>query len=514
MRSYAETKGAVAAGHDVTAHAAALALAAGGNAFDAAVAGCFAACVAEPVLASIGGGGFATLMTAEAGQPIVLDFFAQTPRQRRDAEDVAFFEIEANFGETTQAFHIGLGAAATPGFVPGMFSIWQRFGSLPLSVILEPAICAARDGVAITDYQAFLLGVVAPIYCHDPASLAIFGGAAPSGLLSAGQMLRNPDLVDAFAALDDEGPRSVVDGHLAKAMIACSGANGGHLHCDDLTSYRVHEREPLQHIFRGATIWTNPPPSSGGVLTAFALGLIERAGMMTPTLGEFARVFCATNQARASVTGAGGGDLSSLLSPETVDAYARSIGVNPPANRGTTHISVIDGQGNAIAITLSNGEGCGVVVPGCGFMLNNMLGEEDINPAGLGRWQVDRRMSSMMMPTIIEDQRGGLTALGSGGSNRIRTAMTQVIERLSRGRIPLAEAIGAPRCHVEGDNAFVEAHPVISDDIPHDEFASVKSFSERSMFFGGVHAVRYVADHGYDAAGDPRRAGSARVVND
>lgn len=509
----------VAAGHTVTAEAAAAMLRDGGNAVDAALAACFAACVVEPVLASLGGGGFAIVQSAATDEARVYDFFAQTPQHRHAGGDGSFFEINADFGETTQAFHIGVGAAATPGFIPGMFALWSSYGTLPMTTIVAPAIDAARNGTVVNDYQAFLLGVVSPIYRHDPASKAIYGGSSSQSLLASGEILRNADLANVLENLAKEGLTTATDGDLAKLMIDCCQGNGGHLSQEDLAAYAVEVREPLSTGFGGSTFVTNPPPSSGGTLIAFSLGLmtrVERAAAASPSIADWTRVFEATQRARKNVRVDDEAGWFSLLDSGSLEAYARSLTDNPPAPRGTTHISVIDADDMAISVTLSNGEGCGIVVPGCGFMLNNMLGEEDINPNGIGRWPEDRRMASMMSPSVLRQSDGAITALGSGGSNRIRTAMAQVIARLSMADESLAAAISAPRCHIEGQTLFFEdpeGHYIDRDAITSGtSVTTFKRFSSPSMFFGGVHAVRRQADGGIEAIGDSRRAGAVAFV--
>jgi len=182
--------------------------------------------------------------------------------------------------------------------------------------------------------------------------------------------------------------------------------------------------------------------------------------------------------------------------------------------RGTTHVSVIDAEGNAAACTVSNGEGCGHMVPGCGFMLNNMLGEEDLNPAGFFRWQPDTRVSSMMAPTLAERPDGAVIALGSGGSNRIRTALLQVLNAVLASNRSLAQAIPAPRLHMERGHLDIEGgwDPVTVTALQ-TAFPDSRAWPERSMFYGGVHAVaRHPTSGLIEAVGDPRRGGAALAV--
>ena len=251
-------RGTVAAGHAATAEAAATILRAGGNAFDAALAALAAACVAEPVLASLGGGGF--LLARDAGGGDVLyDFFAQTPCQRRPAAAVEFRPVLADFGTTTQEFHIGAGAIATPGMARGLVAVHGERGALPLAVILEPAIALARDGVTVTPFQALLFQVVAAIFTATPSARACFGSTlAPDRLVQAGERHRQPALADTLARLAEEDDRPFYEGDIAAALVAMCAGDAGHLTPADMTGYRVVRRRPLTLNHRGARIAINP----------------------------------------------------------------------------------------------------------------------------------------------------------------------------------------------------------------------------------------------------------------
>ena len=506
---FRRTGGAVAAGHSETVRAATETLEAGGNAFDAALAACAMACVAEPVLASIGGGGFA-LARPVGRKPVVIDFFVQTPLARQSGEET-FFPVQADFGTTRQQFHIGLGTAATPGFVPGLFDMARRYASLPMADILAPAIRTARSGLTINPFQSYLFGVVSPIYRHDPASRACFGGSAEHGLLGCGEPFRNPRLADVLAQIAEDGEADARTGELAQKMANCARDNGGHLRPADFEAYQTRATVPLTTRFRDATVLTNPPPSSGGTLIAFALKLLDRAspGPVPVDLRLWARIMAETQRARLAKR--------LDLDDDHLAACVREMLGHPPATRGTTHVSVIDSTGNAIGITLTNGEGCGIMVPDCGFMLNNMLGEEDINPGGCDAWVENVRMSSMMAPTLIDQPGDRVTILGSGGSNRIRSALSLVIEKLTRDHLTLDAAIRAPRMHVEGRTLFAE----VPDGMIFDESGilsdgaidTCRQFDRPNMFFGGVHAVRWSAfENRTEAFGDPRRAGQSATV--
>ncbi len=519
-------RGVVAAGHWETAQAAAILLRAGGNAFDATCGALACACVVEPVLASLGGGGF-LLARDGSGQAVLYDFFAQTPRQRRrGGQD--FYATSADFGTVVQEFHIGLGAIATPGMVRGLVAIHGERGSLSLGEVLAPAINLARGGVVTNAFQAALFQVVAPIYT-TPSAAGTFGGhSGAGGLPAAGDLMRLPALADNLDQLVLEGDRPFYEGEIAQALLASCQQEGGHLTADDLASYQVVRREPLAVDYRGAQVLTNPAPSFGGTLIAFALKLMEQIKLSPGDLGQarhletLVQAMALTNKGRVE-SGLGdkeGGEnaLSRLLDPDFLQTYADEILGRPATMRGTTHISVLDGAGNGASLSLSNGEGCGFVVPGTGIMPNNMLGEEDINPRGFNLWTENRRIASMMAPSLITWRDGAVAALGSGGSNRIRSAILQVLVNMLDFGLPLAEAVSRPRLHVENGRLDIEPgyEPAVVAGLTGPgglEPDHTEIWPAANLFFGGVHGVR-AGHHGGSpqGIGDPRRAGAAIVV--
>ncbi len=510
--------GCVAAGHPLTAQAAMMVLESGGNAFDAAIAALWTACLTEPVLASLGGGGFLLARPAE-GEPVVHDFFVHTPTVRRPRQDLRFYPIEVDFGVATQRFHIGPGAAAVPGFTRGLFSIHRAHATMPMLELIRPALELTRGGVDMTNYQAYLLSVVGPIYRETPEARALFtttGEASPSVMLKAGDRMQNPELRAALEAIAREGEQLFYEGELARTIIRQCEELGGYLCADDLRNYRVYQRPPLHYRYRDCDLLLNAPPASGGMLIAFGLGLLAHTdlgalGFGTPAHTEaVARVMAATNHARAACC-AGDTytpDIHKLLAPELLSRYAAEVMGHPQSHRGTTHISVIDRRGNSASVTVSNGEGCGYIVPGAGFMLNNMLGEEDVNPGGFHRFALGVRMSSMMSPTIATRDDGTTFVTGSGGSNRIRTAVLQVLLNLIDFEHTPQQAVEAPRLHLEGPHLNLEGtFPDATRAHLNATYCEHTNWPEPNMFFGGAHTVSRDADGNLLGAGDPRRAG-------
>ena len=512
-----QQKGVVAAGHEQTARAAEIILQDGGNAFDAVVAAHLAACVAEPVLSSLAGGGYLLTHTAEEKNTLY-DFFAHTPMRRRSLGDTDFFPISADFGTTTQEFHIGLGSIATPGTVKGLFAIHDELCTMPMTRLAEPAIDLARNGVVMNMFQAYIFDVVKAIYLHSADTRRIFGSVQDQQrLLQEGELLKQPELADSLDALAREGEKLFYQGEIAHTACSLCSDNGGHLTEEDFSNYQVVKRSPLAVPYRQATFLTNPAPSSGGTLIAFALKLLESLDLTqyrfgtAPYLELLASVQEMTNKARIDAF-QDNDPAMHLLNSEYLANYQEQIKGRSFCSRGTTQISIMDKQGNIASLTTSNGEGCGFFIPGTGIMLNNMLGEEDINPQGFHRWPLNQRMTSMMAPGIVFIPDKGRIALGSGGSNRLRTAILQVLLNLIDFEMPLEHAVISPRIHHEAGHLSVEGgfDPAKVRSLLN-RYPDHKVWEERNLFFGGTHTVSVGAE-GFTGHGDPRRGGSSLVI--
>ncbi len=511
-------KGVVAAGHKETALAAASVLQEGGNAFDAVVAAHFTACVAEPVLASLGGGGFLLAHQAD-GRQCVYDHFVQTPKSRKAAGDMEFFPISADFGTARQEFHIGRGAAATPGTVRGLFAIQADLCTWPMPELAQPAIALAKRGVEMNSLQAYIFDIVKAVYCYTPETRAVYASRKVDGhLLAEGETLRQTDFANCLDALAREGEDLFYKGEIGQRIEAlCS--EGGHLLRDDLESYQVIRRSPLKVEYQSAKLLTNPPPSSGGLLISFALKILDAARLQqslfaTPDyLSVLAQIMAVTNKARIDAHFDTNEQCPSLnlLDKVVLDKYRSSIHGRPSCSRGTTQISVIDKHGNMASLTTSNGEGCGYFVPGTGVMLNNMLGEEDLHPGGFNVWPEDQRMTSMMAPTLAFFSDGQRIATGSGGSNRLRTAILQILLNLVDGNLSLQEAVYKSRIHLENGFLNIEGgfEQSVLDRLTND-YPDHRVWEAKNLFFGGAHTVSF--NGVFSGVGDPRRGGHSIVV--
>jgi gamma-glutamyltranspeptidase/glutathione hydrolase len=512
-------RGVVAAGHPVTAQAGADVLRDGGNAVDAAIACVLMSFVTESPLTGPGAGGFMLLHTASgagangAGEDHLLDFFVAAPGRGLEArEPAALTPIDVRFSENAvQRFNVGPSSCGAYGTPLGLAQALERFGTASLADLTRLPARAAREGVEVVPMQAFLFEVLEPIFRSTPECAQLY---APGGrLLREGERFRFPELGELLDRLGSEGPGFLYSGDVATATSDWILERGGLLSRADLDRYEVIERAPASVRYRGREVLTNPPPSSGGILIADALGILERLERPHDP-AVIAEVIASTNRARDEEFLEGlatEGYLERFLAEDALDNVATDV---RSRLGNTTHISVMDADGGCASVTCSNGSCSGVVVPGTGMHVNNMLGEEDLNPLGYHRQEPGARVPSMMAPTVVLRAGRPEVALGSAGSNRIRSAILQTIMAVVDHGLPAQEAVSSPRIHVEGHE--VDAEPCIDDEalirLEGSDW-TVRRWSEQNLFFGGVQAVARNLDTGeLSGGGDPRRGGAATLV--
>ncbi|HMJ03924.1 MAG TPA: gamma-glutamyltransferase [Conexibacter sp.] len=503
--------GVVAAGHPLSAEAGADALRAGGNAVDAALAAMLASFAAEPLLSGLGAGGYMLVVPggerlwtgpreSTTGKPVVLDFFVEVPGRDADqAQRAELVPVDVSFGDAVQLFNVGAASVGTYGMVHGICTASERFGRLPLPELAAPASALARAGVPLNAQQAYVVEILGGIVTLTPEVAAIY---APQGrVLREGELLHQPDLAGAIERLATEGARPFYEGDVADAVVALLAEQGGLLTAADLAAYETVLREPVRARYRGREVLTNPPPSAGGTLIAYALALLDRDSPppTPPSLEALVAVMEATQRER------GPDFLDGLDEPGFAERFfASRLG-------STTHIAVIDGSGGACSVTCSNGEGAGIVVPGTGIHLNNMLGEHDLNPLGFHMFPPGRRLPSMMAPTAVLRDGTPELVLGSAGSNRIRSAILQTIVAALDHGMRAGDAVRAPRIHFE--DGVIYAEPGVDVDALEAEGHAIARFRALNLFFGGVQAVeRDPATGALSGGGDPRRGGAAVVA--
>jgi gamma-glutamyltranspeptidase/glutathione hydrolase len=496
-------RGAVAAGHPLTAEAGARVLEAGGNAVDAAVAAAFVSWVAESPLTGPGAGGFMFVHRAADRSTRVFDFFVAVPglglgRERRremDAVDVDFS------GGSTQVFHIGGASVAVPGAALGLEQAHGSFGTLPWKELFGPAIELAHDGVELTRAQAYLHAILDLILRHTPESRAVYEHEGER--LSAGDVLVQEDLAGTLELLAERGAGELYHGELAEAIVSHLEAHDGCVTRRDLEEYRVVRRRPVQAEFRGHEFLSNPPPSAGGILIAWGLGLLPDAG--PPGSAEAIDALARVMREQASARFADGFD-SSLHRGGVAKLLEERAAV---VTRGTTHISVVDGEGNAVALTASTGSGSGIVVPGTGIHLNNMLGEFDLAKEP----RPGLRLSSGMSPSIVLHDGRPRLVVGSAGSLRLRGAVMQIVVNVIGHGLGVRDAIERPRVHLEGEHLHCEGGHEPAELHKLEAMGwDVVRWRRQNLYFGGAAAVEMGDDGSLAAAGDPRRGGAGVVV--
>lgn len=468
--------GVVAAGSAATAAGAAEMLRSGGTAFDAVIAAGFCAAVAEPCLTSLAGGGFLLARTA-TGDDVLFDFFVDTPGLDAgpDAPVLPFLDTPVRFGHTTQVFHVGAASVAVPGVLAGYLHVHGRLGRLPLDTLVAPAVRLARDGVIVDWSFAQLVELLDPILSSTDEGRALY---RPWGRpLREGDRFTNPALAELLEAVGRGERRGFTVDEL-----------GGNVTAADLAHARVQQREPLRVRYRDAELLTNPAPSFGGALLAHGLEHLAR---------------------RRPPTSPDDPDHTVAIAEALVAMAEHRHRLGPGATQGTTHVSVADAEGNLASMTTSNGSGSGVFAADTGVQLNNMMGEAELQPAGFGSLPPGQRLPSMMSPSILLRPRRPPVVLGTGGSARIRSTITELVVHLVDHDLPLDQAVLRPRLHWDEATLQVEPglHPTVLTALR--EHWPVNEWSGRDLYFGGAHCVAPPAE----AVGDPRRNGAGVVVS-
>jgi gamma-glutamyltranspeptidase/glutathione hydrolase len=390
----------------------------------------------------------------------------------------------------------------------------------------------ARQGVILSSPQEYVLDFLTPIYTDSPEITRMY---SPSGgPWKAGQQHTFPEFADTLEILAKKGPESFINGEIAQAIVADQAKNGGLITVDDLRTYQVHRLEPIRVNYRGFELLLPPVPSSGGALIAFALKLLEsvQVDRFEHNSVEHARVLAAvmrlTSAARPSWDAPASSHekrIARFLDEAHIAKYQEKLQAilageaspnepKPPREPDhTTHISVIDAEGNMIGVTTTAGESAGFVVPGTGICMNNMLGEADLHPNGFHLLAPRERVTTMMSPTLVLENKEPILALGSGGSSRLRSAIFQVLSNVLDFKLELSEAVDAPRVHFEEGILQLEGgiKDHVADGLADKYGYSVNRWPGRNMFFGGVHAT--AKENGlWGAAGDARRGGVGMIV--
>lgn len=487
--------GAIAAGHQDTLEAAEEILRAGGNAFDAAIAACFSLFASEPCMGSAGAGGFAMCHSVAEGTH-VLDFFTQTPSTKDLERDLDFRAIEVDFGSEKEIYHIGKASIAVPGMIAGLHEIHERFGTIPMRILVQHAQELSKRGATIDSFGETVMGLLKPILHIEPSAREVFFN---DGVIKTqGDKLVYPHLSGFLDFIAEEGARGFYSGEIGEKVSTDIYEGGGFLTRTDFESYRARWSKPMRMPYHGMSLCLPNGPSLGGAIMA----LLDHHAREDKF--PFTELLLKVKE-EIHDTGGIKHTMDRLL--PSLEYRYQGAGM---ASKGTSHFSIIDKQGNAIALTTSLGEGSGYWIPGTDMQLNNMLGETYLLPDGHHSWALDSRMNSMMTPVLILDANEKLAyAGGSGGAGRIPYAIYQVLEGVYGKGLSLEEATAAPRQHWHEGTLHYEAGSNLTGmraDREHREW------DEQSLFFGGVNSILRNASGRLRAAGDMRRSGASKVL--
>ncbi len=487
----------------------------GGNAVDAAVAAALVAACTEPGIVSLAGGAYVAIWPAE-GEPVVVDGNVAMPGSGAAADrfGAGLREVVTDYGGGV-TLYAGLGSVATPGAVPALARAVDEHAVLPWARLVAPAERATREGYPTSHAGARYLSHVADsLFGVDAEARALV--SHPDGRpLLGGELATNPELADTLAALADQGGDLFRTGEVGRRLVAQMSAGDGLITHEDLAFYAPLVREPVLRVLGDWTVALNPPPCVGGPVLAVMLGALS--GRDRWDHRDLIEVQRAVLGHRLTVH-----DLSTNLEADghaLLTAVQRHGLAGLPSAPNTAHVSAVDSEGTACAITLSSGYGAGMCIPGTGVLLNNCLGEVELNRRGLHALTPGTRVASNMAPTVARASGGRSLAIGSPGADRITTALFQVLAAGCLREEDLQAAIDRPRLHVRlrpGAAPMVEHEPdpAISEAV--DALGlEAHTYPGPHMYFGGVGAALRRSGDDVTAAGDARRVasvGSARLA--
>jgi len=525
---------AVAAPDGYAAKVAAAVLKNGGNAVDAAVATAFTLAITYPEAGNIGGGGFMTLFMD--GKPYFLDYRETAPKA---ATKTMYLDDKGEVIENLSL--VGAKAAGVPGTVLGLWEAHKRFGKLPWSELLTPAIGYANNGFKVADQQ----------FQYREDAIGLFNGktnfTAHFGSMRPGKTFKQPLMAETLERIAANGPDEFYKGKTADLLVAQMQRDGGLISKQDLADYRVKWREPMRVDWQGNSLYTAPLPSSGGIALAQLIGIKEqRAADFKGVELNSARYIhlLAEIEKRVFADRAdylGDPDFSQVPVARLIDAdylKRRAAEVNPIAisptekvrpglePHQTTHFSIVDADGNAVSntYTLNWDFGSGVVVEGAGFLLNDEMDDFSSKPGVANAFGVvgsdanaiapGKRMLSSMSPSIVTRDGKVSLVLGTPGGSRIFTSIFQVLNNVYDFKLPLEKAVAAQRVHhqlLPKDTLYYDAYAPLTGKVADELKAMGYVLEDQGWNMGDIQAIR-VDGRRLETASDPRGRGVGLVV--
>lgn len=511
----------------------------GGNAVDAAVAVGFALAVTLPRAGNLGGGGFMLIYLKKQRKVVAINYREKAPaKASRDMflnqkGDVDYSKVSGSYS-----------ASGVPGTVAGLISVQQKFGKLKLQQVIEPAIKLAEEGIPVSYDLHQSLVTAKPWLKKSPDAMKIFYKKDGSAY-QVGEILKQPELANSLKLIAEQGKKAFYEGKIAHKIADSMAKNGGLITLEDLKNYNIEEKQPLKGTYRGYTIYSMPPPSSGGVILIELLNILENFPLADYGNNSAKIINLMSNAMSYAYNDRNADlgdpdfvkmDLAKFLSKKYAKQIAQEIttdkhipsedisSIDPEEHEKlqTTHFSIVDKGGNMVSntYTLNYSYGSGIVVPGTGILLNNEMDDFAAkvgvaNVFGLVQGEANtvapnKRPLSSMTPTIVLDKDGNpFLATGSPGGSRIITTTLQVILNIIDFNMNLQAAINNPRIHSQlwPDELGVE------QGISVDTIKLLKEMGNNVVPYAAMGAAESVMSDGqyvYGAA-DPRRAGALAV---
>jgi len=491
---------AIAAGHAITAQVAEEVLLAGGNAFDAGVAAYLVSFISEPVMASVGAGGFANIVT-RAGEQFILDFFCQTPKSQ-DIVRPNYEEIVIDFGESQETFYAGPASMAVPGAIALINHLINKHCSMHLKELVQPAQKLATEGILYTPFQAEDTLLLANILTHSDHGKKLF--IKDGKLITDGDRFRLPSYADFLESFAREKGDWFYRGEIAQTVSEYSKDNGGFLRYNDFEDYRITKTNPFNFSLGDRRISVPSLPSMGGGLMNLFLEQFEKSSKQSQTIQKLSNLHYRALRASFENANKYAKDANHLAQKIREKDAHYSIPENTKTiiPNGTSHFNILDKYGNGISLSTSIGEGSSYFIPGTDMHMNNMLGETALMPNGLNSWSPNTRLNSMMCPTLVFDQKNQLVLLtGSGGSTRIPFSLAQLLINRYQLKMNLNDSIHAPRIFESDEQIYAEKGYEIQPSLDDKRLIEWEGLE---LLFGGTHTIDLESN---EAIGDKRREG-------
>ena len=508
----------------------------GGNAIDAAVAMGFALAVAEPFTSGPGGGGLATIRTAD-GQTLFVDFREIAPANAT----LDLYQNEDGSANMAAMYYGGL-ASGIPGDVAGLLYMLENYGTMTRQEVLAPAIRIATEGFEVSAYCANAIADAYETAMQFPEMQKVYW--TEEGLpYEAGDVITNPDLAKTLQKIADEGAEGFYTGEIAQAIVDSVNKYGGVMTLEDLANYEPQVLEPVTGTYRGYQIISSAPPSSGGTILIEILNILENFDVASMDINspEYIHLFTEAYKlgytdraAYMADTAFADVPLGGLTSKDFAAQRAALIDMTVDQDFGvgdafayehndTTHFSVADVDGNCVAITKTiNGYfGSGVMVDGWGFMMNNEMGDFSADPESVNKVEPGKKPLSSMSPTIVLNEDGSpFLVLGTPGGSRIFASVLQIISRVVDHGMNIHDALCVPKIWntSTGDNITYEtplkgyeAYTVTEETVA--QLAAMGHEQIGTAASGAVQAIQFMEDGTLYGTADPRQDGKAVGVN-